>query len=132
MLRCLPRREFFASRRMAHAAGRDETSRGAKFNGLARWRAEEWIMPVLIIAEVKGQTVDGYNGMLAHMGERIHNAPGRVMHASHPTEDGWRVIEVWENRGLANAWFAEHVAPNFPPGIKPRRTFQDLHSLFSR
>jgi hypothetical protein len=89
-------------------------------------------MAVLIIGEVKEQTAAGYDGMVAQMGERIHNAPGRLLHTSHVTDDGWRVIEIWESRALANAWFAEHVAPNLPPGIKPRRTFQDLHLMLPR
>ncbi len=89
-------------------------------------------MAVLIIAENKGQTAAGYDGMLANMGELIHNAPGRLMHAAHAMEDGWRVIEVWEDRKTANAWFAQHVAPILPPGVKPRRTFHDLHFMLSR
>jgi hypothetical protein len=84
-------------------------------------------MAVLIIGEVKGQTSEGYDGMVAAMGEHIRQVPGRLLHASHRTDDGWRVIEVWESKKLANEWFAEHVAPLMPPGVTPRRTFQDLH-----
>jgi hypothetical protein len=84
-------------------------------------------MAVLVIGEVKGQTAAGYDGMLTQMGDIVQNVPGRHIHTSHATEDGWRVIEVWDSKGAANAWFAEHVAPNLPPGIKPRRTFQELH-----
>jgi hypothetical protein len=84
-------------------------------------------MAVLIIAEVKGQTAEGYDGMLAQMGERVRNVAGRLVHASHPTEDGWRVLEIWESKAAANMWFAENVAPVLPPGIRPRRTFHELH-----
>jgi hypothetical protein len=87
-------------------------------------------MAVLIIAENKGQTAEKYDGMLAHMGDMARHVPGRLLHASHATEDGWRVIEVWESRTQANAWFAEHVAPIIPEGVRPRRTFQDLHAVF--
>lgn len=84
-------------------------------------------MAVLIIAEIKGQTAEGYDHMIADMGPIIREAPGRLMHASHAAEDGWRVIEVWESKELANDWFAKFVAPRLPPGIRPRRTFQELH-----
>lgn len=84
-------------------------------------------MAVLIISENKGQTAQGYDGMVADMGAIIREAPGRLLHASHATEDGWRVIEVWESKELATQWFAKFVAPRLPPGIKPRRTFQELH-----
>lgn len=84
-------------------------------------------MAVLVISEIKGQTAQGYDGMVADMGSVIRDAPGRLLHASHATEDGWRVIEAWESRELATAWFAQHVVPRLPPGIKPRRTFQNLH-----
>lgn len=84
-------------------------------------------MAVLISAEVKGQTTEGYDGMVADMGAVIRDVPGRLLHASHATEDGWRVIEVWESREEANRWFAQHVVPRLPPGIRPRRTFQELH-----
>lgn len=85
-------------------------------------------MAVLIVAEVQGQTREGYDRMVAAMGDVILKVPGRLLHAAHPTDDGgWRVIEVWESREVANRWFAAFVAPNLPPGVKPRRTFRDLH-----
>jgi hypothetical protein len=89
-------------------------------------------MAVLIIAENRGQTAEGYDGMVQHMGAQIHDAPGRLMHVSHATPDGWRVIEVWESRDLANRWFAAHVVPILPTGVRPRRTFQDLHLVLAK
>jgi hypothetical protein len=88
-------------------------------------------MAVLIIAENKGQTAEGYDGMLAQMGDRVKHVEGRVLHASHATEDGWRVVEVWESKDAANRWFAANVAPHLPPGIRPRRTFHELHLLMA-
>lgn len=88
-------------------------------------------MAVLIIAENKGQTQEGYDGMIAHLGETIKQAPGLILHTSHPTEDGWRVIEVWQSKAEANQWFAQYVAPNLPPGIRPKRSFQELHLLLT-
>jgi len=86
-------------------------------------------MAVLVTAEVHGQTESGYDGMLAALGGAIRAAPGFVLHAAFPVEGGWRVLEIWETPADANQFFAEFVAPNLPPGIRPKRTTQELHSL---
>ncbi len=86
-------------------------------------------MAVLITAEVAGQTQEGYDGMLHALADTIRAAPGFLLHTSHPVEGGWRVIELWETKEAANQFFAKHVAPNLPPGIRPKRTVQELHSL---
>ena len=86
-------------------------------------------MAVLVTAEVAGQTREGYDGMLEALTETIRTAPGFVLHTGHPVEGGWRIIEVWETKDAANQFFAKHVAPNLPPGIRPKRTVQELRGL---
>jgi hypothetical protein len=86
-------------------------------------------MAVLMTAEVEGQTQPGYDGMLAALSEQLKKAPGFILHTAHPTETGWRIIELWESKDAANQFFARSVAPNLPPGIRPKRTIQDLHSF---
>lgn len=48
-------------------------------------------MAVLITAEVKGQTREGYDGMLGKLAEWLKQAPGFILHTAHPVEGGWRV-----------------------------------------
>jgi hypothetical protein len=86
-------------------------------------------MAILITSEVKGQTEQGYDGMLNVLEAGLKQAPGLVMHSSHPTESGWRVIEVWNSVAQANQYFAKNVVPVLPPGIHPKRSVQDLHSM---
>jgi hypothetical protein len=46
-----------------------------------------------------------YDGMVAKM--RVAESPpdGALLHFAGPTADGgWRVIEVWESEGQAQAW----------------------------
>jgi hypothetical protein len=86
-------------------------------------------MAVLVTAEVAGQTQQGYDGMLQFLAGSIKAAPGFVLHSAHPVDGGWRILEVWETKEAANQFFAKHVAPNLPPGIRPKRTVQELHSL---
>lgn len=86
-------------------------------------------MAVLITAEVQGQTQQGYDGMFSMLSGGLKQAPGFVLHTAHPIEGGWRIIEVWESLTDANQFFAKYVAPNLPPGIRPKRSVQELHSL---
>jgi quinol monooxygenase YgiN len=88
-------------------------------------------MPVLVSADIKGQTKEGYEGILAALKGYIIKAPGFVLHTSHETPDGWRVIEVWNSKREADEWYSRHVAPNLPPGINPKRSYQELRSFVS-
>jgi hypothetical protein len=86
-------------------------------------------MSVLITAEVRGQTAQGYDSMLAELAAPLRQAPGLILHTSHATEDGWRVIEIWENKAQSDRFFATFVAPRLPPGIRPKRSVLALHSV---
>jgi hypothetical protein len=86
-------------------------------------------MAVLMIGDVPGQTEEGFDSMIAALGDIVKQAPGFIMNMSHPTEGGWRVIEVWQSKADATQFFAQYIAPNLPPGITPKRTFYTLHSM---
>ena len=86
-------------------------------------------MAVLISAKVKNQTLEGYDGVLTAVRESIKQAPGFIMHCAHPVADGWLVTEVWQSKEESDNWFAKNVVPNLPPGIHPKRSYQQLHSL---
>ena len=86
-------------------------------------------MPLMVVSEVSDQSRQGYDAMLALVGDALLQAPGFVMHMSHPAETGWRVMEVWNSREDATRFFAAHIVPNLPEGIRPKLTFQPLHSL---
>jgi hypothetical protein len=88
-------------------------------------------VPVLLIGDIVGQTQQGYDGMIAALGDALKRAPGHLVHMSHPTDGGWRVIEVWRSQADADAWFDAHVAPNLPAGVQPQRTFNALHNLLT-
>ena len=84
-------------------------------------------MTILISAEVTGQTQQGYDGMLNMLSDVLKNTPGFVLHASHPTEGGWRVIEIWETQKAADQFFVRNVVPNLPKGVRHKRFVQQLH-----
>ena len=86
-------------------------------------------MAVLVVAEVQGQTQQGYDGMFAVLADTLKQSKGFIFHTAHPIEGGWRIVEVWNSKAEANEFFAKAVAPNLPPGIHPKRSVQELHSL---
>ena len=88
-------------------------------------------MAVIVIAQVPGMTFEGYNGMIAMLGDRLRSTKGLIAHTAGPTDDGWRVVEIWESGEAANQFFAREVHPNLPPGIKPRRSVQPLHNVIA-
>jgi hypothetical protein len=86
-------------------------------------------MPVFISSNVKGQTQEGYDGVLMAVRESIKAAPGFIMHFAHPAEGEWKVYEVWNSKQEADQWFGKFIVPNLPPGIHPKRSYQSLHSI---
>ena len=88
-------------------------------------------MPVMVSANVPGQTQEGYQATVEMFSEAVVKAPGFIMHMSAPSDDGWNVFEVWESKAQANDWFAHNVAPALPEGITPRRSFRELYNVIT-
>ena len=86
-------------------------------------------MAVLITAEVPGQTREKYEYMLSVLQPLLEDAKGFIAHGAGPSPDGWRSFELWESQEAATAFFAKYIHPNLPPGITPKRTLTELHSL---
>ena len=86
-------------------------------------------MPVLMTADVPGQSQADYDGMLAALGQAIQESKGFIAHFGAPSKNGWTCMELWETEDDANQFFAKFVHPNLPEGIKPKRSFVPLHSL---
>ena len=92
-------------------------------------------MAVLVIAEVEGQNEELYDAMIAVLGPMLRQAKGFIAQGAGPAGPGspgrdvWRGFEVWESAADATRFFAQYVHPNLPPGVKPRRTLVELHSL---
>lgn len=88
-------------------------------------------MAVLISVKVKNQTQEGYDNVLNLVREPVKKAPGFILHCAHPVEDGWQLIEVWQTKKEADEWYAKYVTPHLPPGIHPKRSYQELHSMLT-
>jgi quinol monooxygenase YgiN len=86
-------------------------------------------MAVIVIAEVHGQTEAGYDGMLSALADQLRQTEGFVLHSAYQIEGKWRVMEVWRSKHDADRFFAQQVAPNLPPGVRPKRSLYEAHSL---
>jgi hypothetical protein len=86
-------------------------------------------MTVIVIAEAHGQTEAGYDGMLNKLADVARRAEGFVLHSSFCVDGTWRVVEVWRSKTDADQFFAKQVAPNLPPGVRPKRKVYEAHSL---
>ena len=86
-------------------------------------------MAVLVTAEVPGQTAEGFAGMLSAIEPVLRQAKGFIAVGGGQSTDGWRVFELWESQEDAAQFFAKHVHPNLPPGIKPKRSILQLQSF---
>ncbi len=88
-------------------------------------------MTVIVIAEVQGQTRVGYDSMLSALKELTSKAEGFILHSAYEVDGQWRVVEVWRSKAEANQFFAKVVAPHLPPGVRPKRTMHEAHSLIT-
>jgi hypothetical protein len=86
-------------------------------------------MAVLMTADIPNQTKEGYDRLVAALGPALRQARGFIAHAGAPAPGGWQCIELWESQEDATEFFAKFVHPNLPPGIKPKRTLVELHTL---
>ena len=89
-------------------------------------------MAILMTGEAQGLTPELYAQMLSGLEPMLRQAPGFIAHFAHPIEGGgFRVLEIWRSKEESDRFFATHVAPNLPPGIRPKRRTQLLNSLVS-
>lgn len=87
-------------------------------------------MSILVTVQVENQTEALYDGMLSVLAAPLRQAEGFVMHSAHRAPTGeWRVHEIWQSKRQADEFFSRFVAPNLPPGVRPKRSVVELHSL---
>ena len=78
-------------------------------------------MALAILAEIPDLTRDQYESVVKKVNESGSPA-GALFHAGGPIEGGYRVVEVWETREAADAFYgsallAEAAAASPPPKI---------------
>jgi hypothetical protein len=93
-------------------------------------------MAVGVIQDLDGATLEQYDQILVKMGFTAggRHLPGCLFHWVSKTDDGLRVIDVWESREQFDRFAEEQIGPfsqevGFP--IPPKTTFYDVHNYLT-
>ena len=62
-------------------------------------------MAIGFVFDNPGQTQEQYDAAVERLNLAESLPEGWIFHAAGPTEDGWRVVEVWESQEAADAYF---------------------------
>ena len=66
-------------------------------------------MAIGLIFNNPGVTQEQYDAVVAQLNLAEDPPAGDIFHAAGPTEDDWRVVEVWESQEAADAFFRERL-----------------------
>ena len=93
-------------------------------------------MAVGVIQNLDGATLEQYDQILEKMGLTAggRHLPGCLFHWVSKTDDGLRVIDVWESREQFDRFAEEQIGPfseevGFPN--PPETTFYDVHNYLT-
>jgi len=94
---------------------------------------EESRMPVAIVMEFEGATLEQYDEVIAKMGFEPGGpgAPGGISHWVTATDAGIRITDVWETQELFMQFAEEQIGPlTAAAGIPapPTLTFHEVHN----
>jgi hypothetical protein len=93
-------------------------------------------MPVAVEMNFRGATLDQYDQVLEKMGLTPGGStpPGAISHWAAKTDDGIRVVDVWETRDAFDRFAEDQIGPytrevGFTEA--PQMRFYDVHSHFT-
>jgi hypothetical protein len=97
----------------------------------------EAVMPVAVEMNFRGATLDQYDEILKKMELTPGGAtpPEAISHWAAVTDDGIRVVDVWDTREAFDRYAAEKIGPySAEAGIAepPEMHFYDVHSHLGR
>jgi hypothetical protein len=89
-------------------------------------------VPVAIEMNFKGATLEQYDKIVELMGLTSGNIPqGALFHWAAKTDDGIRVVDVWESREVFDRFSQEQIGPlSQQAGVTepPETTYRDVHN----
>jgi hypothetical protein len=94
-------------------------------------------MAVAIEMNFKGATLEQYDEVIKLMGLDDPNAPtpeGAMFHWAAKTDDGIRVVDVWETKEQFDKFAQEQIGPySQQAGIAgpPEMTYREVHNTLS-
>lgn len=77
-------------------------------------------MAIALMMEFKGGTAEQYDAVIESLDLGGRLARGGIFHAGGTTEDGIRIIDVWESKEAVDTFVQERLGPvsqrlNIPP-----------------
>ncbi len=93
-------------------------------------------MPVAVEMNFRGATLDQYDQVIQKMGLTPGGPPpsGAISHWVAKTDDGIRVVDVWETKEQFERFAQEQIGPyTREAGItdEPKMRFHDVHNHFT-
>jgi hypothetical protein len=90
-------------------------------------------MTVAVELNFKGGTLEQYDKVVEVMGFRAGGqAPaGALFHWAAKTDDGFRVVDVWQTKEEFERFSQEHIGPDMQRAgvqIEPEVTFTEVHN----
>jgi hypothetical protein len=84
---------------------------------------KEVLMAVAVEMNFRGATLDQYDQVIEKMGLTPGGSgpPGAISHWVAKTDDGIRVVDVWETREVFDRFAEEQIGPLHPRGRLQRR-----------
>ena len=92
-------------------------------------------MAVALILDFKGATLDQYDEVVEKMDLGGKVPPGAISHWSAATDDGFRVVDVWESRDAFDKFAEEKIGPiSAEAGIDgpPEITSYEVHNTLDQ
>ena len=92
-------------------------------------------MAVGLRIKLPGVNVEEFDRLDAAIDVRGNHPDGLIFSASGPTDDGWRVIDVWESRSQFDAFAAERIGPAVGAtgvSVQPEIAEFPIHEYVSR
>ena len=68
-------------------------------------------MAVVTTLDIAGLTAEDYSRILDRIGVEKRPAGGIYQHLAHPTDDGYRIIEIWDDRESLETFLQDILFP---------------------
>lgn len=81
-------------------------------------------MSVLVIAEVPGGNAEQDKAMIEALNVEGDPPAGAQARLAGPTENGWRVVSLWDSRESFDAFLRDRLAPGWESTGRPVPEFE--------
>jgi hypothetical protein len=93
-------------------------------------------MPVAVEMIFTGVTLDDYDRVISEMGLTPGGAtpPGAFFHWVTETDNGIRVVDVWESKERFEQFAEDEIGPGMSAAgvtVQPQTTFHNIHNHFA-